>query len=87
MVRNKFLDKSSGVMAGPLNMSNNKITHLATATANGNAVDYEFFNKYTPQGTRLNANNNRAFFSTLQYYRISGVVDLAIGKRYQILGG
>ena len=23
---NKFLDKSSGVMAGPLNMSNNKIT-------------------------------------------------------------
>ena len=28
---NKFLDKSNGVMAGPLNMSNNKITHFATA--------------------------------------------------------
>ena len=26
---NKFLDKSSGVMAGSLNMSNNKIAHLA----------------------------------------------------------
>ena len=33
---NKFLDKSSGVMAGSLNI--NKITHLATATANGDAV-------------------------------------------------
>ena len=37
-----------GVMAGSLNMSNNRITHLATATKNGDAVDYEFFNKYTP---------------------------------------
>ena len=51
---NKFLDKSSGVMAGPLNMSNNKITHLVTATANGDAVDYKFFNKYNPQGSRGN---------------------------------
>ena len=41
---NKFLDKSSGVMAGSLNMSNNKITNLATATANGDAVDFKFFN-------------------------------------------
>ena len=49
---NKFPDKSSGVMAGPLNMSNNKITNLATATANGDAVDFEFFNKYTPPGSR-----------------------------------
>ena len=39
-------------MAGPLNMSNNKITHLALATANGDAVDFEFFNKYTPTGSR-----------------------------------
>ena len=37
MAEDKFLDKSSGVMAGSLNMSNNKITHLATATANGDA--------------------------------------------------
>ena len=51
---NKFLDKSSGVMAGSLNMSNNKITHLATATANGDAMDHKFFNKYTPQGSRGN---------------------------------
>ena len=53
---NKFLDKSSGVMAGPLNMSNNKITNLATATANGDAVDFEFFNKYTPPGYRIRYN-------------------------------
>ena len=50
---NKFLDKSSGVMTGPLNMSNNKITHLATATANGDAVDFEFFNKYSIPGSRI----------------------------------
>ena len=54
---NKFVDKSSGVMAGPLNMSNNKITHLATATANGDAVDFEFFNKYTPLGLESDINN------------------------------
>ena len=36
---NKFLDKSSGVMAGPLNMSNNKITHLASATQVGDAIN------------------------------------------------
>ena len=53
---NKFLDKSSGVMAGSLNMSNNKITHLATATANGDAVDLAFFNKYTPPGSRIRSN-------------------------------
>ena len=53
---NKFLDKSSGVMAGPLNMSNNKITHLATATANGDAVDFEFFNKYSIPGSRIRHN-------------------------------
>ena len=53
---NKFLDKSSGVMAGPLNMSNNKITHLATATANGDAVDFEFFNRYSIPGYRLRYN-------------------------------
>ena len=50
---NKFLDKSSGVMTGPLNMSNNKITHLATATANGDVVDFEFFNKYSIPGSRI----------------------------------
>ena len=43
-------------MAGPLNMSNNKITHLATATANGDAVDFEFFNKYTLPGSRIRNN-------------------------------
>ena len=53
---NKFLDKSSGVMARPLNMSNNKITHLATATANGDAVDFEFFNKYSIPGSRIRHN-------------------------------
>ena len=35
---NKFLDKSSGVMAWSLNMSNNKVINLATAIANGDAV-------------------------------------------------
>ena len=53
---NKFLDESSGVMAGSLNMSNNKITHLSTATANGDAVDFEFFNEYTPPGSRIRSN-------------------------------
>ena len=32
---NKFLDKSSGVLAGTLNMSNIKITHLANPTEIG----------------------------------------------------
>ena len=50
---NKFLDKSSGVMAGALNMSNNKITNLPMATANGDAVDFKFFNKYTIAGSRI----------------------------------
>ena len=63
---NKFLDKSSGVMAGPLNMSNNKITHLAPATANGDAVDLEFFNKYVPYGSR-DINNNFNFDSRVLY--------------------
>ena len=49
---NKFLDKSSGVMAGSLNMSNNKITHLATVTANEDAVEFKFCNMYTPPGSR-----------------------------------
>ena len=33
-----FLNGNSA-MAGPLNMSNNKITHLANPTANGNAIN------------------------------------------------
>ena len=37
-------------------MSNNKITHLATATANGDAVDFKFFNKYTIPGSRTRYN-------------------------------
>ena len=36
---NKFLDESSGVMAESLNMSNNKITHLANPTVNGDAIN------------------------------------------------
>ena len=67
---NTFLDKSSGVMAGPLNMSNNKITNLATATANGDAVDFEFFNKYTPPGSRTSHNvfmvSNAAILGIIQ---------------------
>ena len=67
---NKFLDKSTGVMAGSLNMSNNKITNLATATANGDAVDFEFFNKYTPPGSRIRCNqfqvNNASFVGIRQ---------------------
>ena len=35
---NKFMDKSSGVMAGPL-MCNNKITHLAPATQDRDAIN------------------------------------------------
>ena len=37
--KNKFLDKSSGVMTGPLNMSNNIITHLANPTDNRDAIN------------------------------------------------
>ena len=39
---NKFLDKSSGVMAGPLNMPNNKITHLGNATSGKDGVSRDF---------------------------------------------
>ena len=39
---NKFLDKSSGVMAGPLNMSNNKITHLAKPTDDKDGVNKKY---------------------------------------------
>ena len=35
-------------MSGALAMGNNKITGLAPATANGDAVDFEFFNNYVP---------------------------------------
>ena len=48
-------------------MSNNKITHLARATANGDAVDFEFFGKYVPAGYRdINGNldfNNKALYN------------------------
>ena len=54
---NKFLDKSSGVMAGLRSMANNKITNLASPTANGDAVDVVFFNKYVPSGRRDNNGN------------------------------
>ena len=67
---NKFLDKFNGVMAGPLNMSNNKITNLATATVNGDAMDFEFFNKYTPPGYRRSHNvfivSNAALIGIIQ---------------------
>ena len=67
---NKFLDNSSGVMAVPLNMSNNKITHLATATANGAAVDFEFFNRYSIPGYRIRYNqfqvNNTNLLGVIQ---------------------
>ena len=58
---NKFLDKSSGVMAGPLNMSNNKITNLPMAAANGDAVDFEFLEKngYTSTTGDLNTVNSK----------------------------
>ena len=39
---NKFLDKSSGVMARPLNMSNNKIIHLANPTDDKDATSRVF---------------------------------------------
>ena len=40
---NNFLKlNGDGAMAGPLNMSNNKITHLAQTTANGDAVHFNF---------------------------------------------
>ena len=39
---NKFLDKSSGVLAGPHNMSNNKITHLANPTDNRDAINKSY---------------------------------------------
>ena len=63
--QNKFLDKSNGVMAGPRNMSNNKITNLATATAIGDAVDFEFFNKYTQLGSRIRSNQFQVNNATL----------------------
>ena len=40
-------------MAGPLNKSNNKITNLPMAAANGDAVDFELCNKYTIPGSRI----------------------------------
>ena len=40
-------------MSGALAMGNDKITGLPHATTNGDAVDFEFFNKYTPSGTRI----------------------------------
>ena len=39
---NKILDKSSGVMAGPLNMSNNKITNLAKPTDDKDGVNKKY---------------------------------------------
>ena len=39
---NKFLDKSSGVMAGPLNMANNKITNLAKPTDDKDGVNKKY---------------------------------------------
>ena len=39
---NKFLDMSSGVLAGPLNMSNNKSTHLANPTENRDAINKSY---------------------------------------------
>ena len=39
---NKFLDNSSGVMAGPLNMSNNKITNLAKPTDDKDGVNKKY---------------------------------------------
>ena len=54
-------------MAGPLNMSNNKITHLAQTTANGDAVDFEFiFNKYSPTSSR-DKNDNFNFDGRILY--------------------
>ena len=55
-------------MAGPLNMSNNKITGLSKATANGDAVDFEFFHKYTPRGTRTS--NIQFLFSNIGLFGI-----------------
>ena len=51
-VNNRFISKASGTMTGNLNMGNNKITGLPLATQNGDAMDFEFFNKYTPLGGR-----------------------------------
>ena len=39
---NKFLDNSSGVMTGPLNMSNNKITNLAKPTDDKDGVNKKY---------------------------------------------
>ena len=40
---NKFLDKHGGdATVGPLNMSNNKITHLANPAANGDAINKSY---------------------------------------------
>ena len=49
-------------------MSNNKITGLPKATANGDAVDFEFFYKYTPRGTRTS--NIQFLFSNIGLFGI-----------------
>ena len=51
---NKFLPLAGDTMAGVLAMGqgNNKITGLPQATQNGDAIDFEFFNKYVPTGFR-----------------------------------
>ena len=40
---NKFLDKSRGVMAGPLDVSNNKITNLVKPTNSNKALNMSGF--------------------------------------------
>ena len=44
-------------MSGPLNMSGNKVTNLKLATRKGDAVDFEFFNKYVTAGSRDHHSN------------------------------
>ena len=58
---NSYVDnkvaKPGDTMSGPLNMSGNKVTNLKLATQKGDAVDFEFFNKYVTAGSRDHHNN------------------------------
>ena len=64
-----FLKLPGGTMSGVLAMGSNKITGLPQATQNGDPVDFELFNKYTPSGYRsgqIFRLNNVALFGVIQ---------------------
>lgn len=68
-------------------MGNNKITGLAPATENGDAVDFEFFNKYTPSGYRKNNGtfhfNNYVLFPKINYVCVIELVSTTLFTQHK----